>query len=196
MGHFTNRYSVELGGIIPVNVDRGWVSVDAKIKAKKNKKGQTKKRGAKFHFVNAHLEAFGDPAIRTAQAQEMVADGGPLDTNKQLIFLGDINSGSAEDKIGPPFTTPGDEGAYNVYTGAGLKNLGARHTCCYPGTDASTFGDYRLDHTVDHIMVKPKIKQIKARVTGDDPSVVTPSGQVSSDHGGLWAKLKLKKAKK
>jgi hypothetical protein len=33
-------------------------------------------------------------------------------------------------------------------------------------------------------------------VTGTDPSVVTPSGQVSSDHGGLWSKLQLGKAKK
>jgi endonuclease/exonuclease/phosphatase family metal-dependent hydrolase len=197
MGHFQNLYQVNLAGLLPIDVERGWVSVDAKIKAKKNKKGKTKTKGAKFHFVNAHFEAFGDPAIREAQAREMFAEGGPLQTKKQLIFLGDINSGSAEDKIGPPFTTAGDEGAYNALVNDfGIFNLGARHTCCYPDTAASVIGDYRLDHTVDHIMVKPKIKQIKAKVTGTDPSVVTPSGQVSSDHGGLWSKLQLGKAKK
>ena len=194
MGHFTNRYSVVLGGVVPVNVDRGWVSVDAKVK------GSKKTRSAKFHFVNSHLEAFGDPAIREAQARELFAEGGPLQTKSDLVFVGDINSGSPEDKIGPPFTTAGDEGAYNALEGDyGLINLGARQTCCYPGTDAATIGDYRLDHTVDHIMVKPKlkskIKQKKSKVTGADPTVVTPSGQVSSDHGGLWSQLQFKKKK-
>ena len=200
MGHFTNRYSVTLGGVVPVNVDRGWVSVDAKVKAKKNKKGRTKTKGAKFHFVNAHLEAFGDPAIREAQARELFAEGGPLQTKNDLVFVGDINSGSPEDKIGPPFTTAGDEGAYNALTGDfGLINLGTRQTCCYPGTDAAAIGGYRLDHTVDHVMVKPKvkhkIKQTKSEVTGADPTVVTPSGQVSSDHGGLWSTLQFKTKK-
>ena len=197
MGQFQNLYEVNLAGLLPIDVERGWVSVEGKVKAKKNKKGQTKTRGAKFRFVNAHLEAFGDPEIRTAQARELFADGGPLQTNRQLIFVNDINSGSPEDRIGPPFTTPGDEGAYNALVDEfGITDLGVRQTCCYPGTDASTFNGYRLDHTVDHIMVKPKIKQIKSKLTGDDPSVVTPSGQVSSDHAGVWSKLQLKKAKK
>jgi endonuclease/exonuclease/phosphatase family metal-dependent hydrolase len=191
MGHFTNRYSVNLGGVVPINVDRGWVSVDGKIAGKKMT------RGAKFHFVNAHLEAFGDPAIREAQARELFVEGGPMATKRQLIFVGDINSGSPEDKIGPPFTTAGDEGAYNALTGDfGLFNLGTRQTCCYSGTDAATIGSYRFDHTVDHVMVKPKVKQLKAKVTGNDPTVVTPSNQVASDHGGLWSKLQLKKIPK
>ncbi len=37
-----------------------------------------------------------------------------------------------------------------------------------------TSADYRFDHTVDHIMVKPKVKQLKSKVTGADPTVVTP----------------------
>lgn len=197
MGQFQNLYQVNLGGALPISVKRGWVSVDAKIKAKKNKQGQKTKNGAKFHFVNAHLEAFGDPDIRTAQARELYADGGPLQTKQQLIFVSDINSGSPEDRIGPPFTTPGDEGAYNALVGEfGLFDLGARQTCCFPGTDAADIGSYRLDHTVDHIMAKPKLKQLKSKVTGTDPTVVTPSNQVASDHGGVWSKLQLKKAKK
>ena len=197
MGQFQNLYEVNLAGLLPIDVERGWVSVDAKIKAKKNKDGETKKRGAKFHFVNAHLEAFGDPEIRTAQARELFAAGGPLQTKKQLIFVADINSGSPEDRIGPPFTTPGDEGAYNALVDEfGISDLGARQTCCYPGTDRTDIADYRLDHTVDHIMAKPKVKQLKSKLTGTDPDVVTPSNQVSSDHAGVWSKLQLGKAKK
>jgi endonuclease/exonuclease/phosphatase family metal-dependent hydrolase len=186
MGHFENRYSVKLGGTVPINVDRGWVSVDAKVKRSK------KVRGAKFRFVNAHLESFGDPGIREAQAREMFAKGGPLRTKKQLIFLGDINSGGKKDRIGAPWTTPGDEGAYNAFTkDFGLTNLGTRQTCCYPDVFEMAIGGYRFDHTVDHIFAKPKVKQVKAKVTGSDPTVTGPGGVVASDHGGLWAKLKL-----
>lgn len=188
MGHFENTYDVVLGGVIPISVDRGWVSVDAKVK------GSKKRKGAKFHFVNTHLEAFGDPQIREAQARELFADGGPLRTNKQLVFLGDINSGGRKDKIGAPFTDPEDPLAYRALVDDfGMVNLGARQTCCYSGVDAGLIGGYRFDHTVDHVMVKPEIKQTDAYVTGDDPSVTTPSGLVASDHGGVVSKLKFKR---
>lgn len=198
-GQFVNTYNVVLGGVIPVSVDRGWVSAEVKVPSTKRTKA------AKFKFVNSHLEAFGDPKIREAQAKELYApqgdyDQGPLVTSKQLIFVGDINSGSAKDKIGAP--NPGDPDdplAYNALVNDfGMFNLGTRQTCCYPdpNLDSSTIGGYRFDHTVDHIMSKPKLKQLDSEVTGDNPKVKTPSGLVSSDHGGLWSTLKLKKPKK
>lgn len=190
MGQFTNRYSVKLGGVVDVNVDRGWVSIDAQVK------GDKKRRSAKFKFVNAHFEAFGDPAIREAQAREMIA--GPLKTKQQLIFLGDINSGSSEDHIGAPYPgDPNDPSAYNVLVNeGGLINLGTRQTCCYPDVFAPEIGSYRLDHTVDHVFAKPKIKQTDAFLTGDDPTVTGPGGVVASDHAGVVSTLKFKKAKK
>lgn len=199
MGHFQTKYQPLVGGV-PLTVDRGWVSVEGKVpgvKAKK-KKGEVVRKGtkaSKFHFVNAHLEAFGDRAIKTAQARELFADGGPLHTDKQLIFLGDINSGDAADNVGNPGGdgVPADQDAYLALTNDfGLTNLGARQTCCYPSVTGSEIGSYRLDHTVDHVFVKPKIKQLSATVTGTDPSVLTPSGLISSDHGGLVSKLQLK----
>ena len=182
MGHFQNLYHVLLGGAVPIDVLRGWVSVDA----------QTKK--SQFHFVNTHLEAFGDPAIREAQARELFAPGGPLRTSEQVVFVGDINSGGPLDRVGTGFTTPGDEGAYNALTGDfGMTNLGTRQTCCYPDVFQSVIGDYRFDHTVDHVMTKPAVNQIQAYVTGNDPTVTGPGGVVASDHGGLVSKLKLTK---
>jgi hypothetical protein len=195
-GQFTNRYSVVLGGVVPINVDRGWTSVDAKIK------GSKKRKGAKFHFVNTHLEAFGDPKIREAQARELFAPGGPLLTKRQLIFLGDINSGGPLDNIGAGGGGSGDPEdtlAYDALTqDFGLFNLGARQTCCYPSDELSSaeIGSYRFTHTVDHVMTKPKMKQTNAYVTGDDPTVTTPSGLVSSDHGGVVSSLKFKSKKK
>jgi endonuclease/exonuclease/phosphatase family metal-dependent hydrolase len=197
MGHFVNTYKVNLGGVLPISVTRGWVSVDAKVESTK------KTKSAKFHFVNTHLEAFGDPAIREAQARELFApqgdyDQGPLVTSKQLIFLGDINSGGPADKVGTGFTTAGDEGAYNALTqDFGMFNLGTRQTCCYPDDNLSSaaIGSFRFDHTVDHVMAKPKLKQLDAKVTGTDPTVTTPSGLVSSDHGGLVSTLSLKPKK-
>ena len=73
-----------------------------------------------------------------------------------------------------------------------MTNLGTRQTCCYPDVFESIIGDYRFDHTVDHVMAKPKLKQTDSYVTGDDPSVTGAGGVVSSDHGGLVSTLKLK----
>ncbi len=181
-GQFQNLYHVILGGVIPVDVKRGWVSVDAQMKK------------STFHFVNTHLEAFGAPSIRESQARELFAPGGPLQTQEQLILVGDINSGGPLDRVGTGFTTPGDEGAYNALTGDfGMTNLGTRQTCCYPDVFQSAIGSYRFDHTVDHVLVKPEVNQISAYVTGDDPSVTGAGGVVASDHGGLVSKLKLSK---
>ncbi len=190
MGQFVTRYEPLIGGAVTLPVDRGWVSVEAKVK------GNKKRKGASFKFVNAHLEAFGDRAIKTAQGRELFENGGPLNTKKQLIFLGDINSGGDKDNVGTPGGSgiPEDQGPYNALVGDfGIFNVGARQTCCYPSEFASDIGSYRFDHTVDHVMVKPKIKQLDAYVTGDDPTVTTPSGLVASDHGGLVSKLKLSK---
>ena len=193
MAHFENLYSVTLAGAIPIDVERGWLSVEAKVKKTK------KQRGAKFRFVNTHLEAFGDPGIREAQARELFEEGGPLITKKPVILLGDINSGGPKDKVGPGFTNPGDEGAYNALTqDFGMKKYGARQTCCYPDVFANVIKKYRFDHTVDHILVKPgsRFKEISSFVTGDDPDVnITPKKLVASDHGGVVSKIKLKKKK-
>jgi endonuclease/exonuclease/phosphatase family metal-dependent hydrolase len=187
MAHFDSTYDILLGGVVPITVDRGWVSVEAKVK------GDKRTKGASFRFVDTHLESFGDPMIREDQARELFAKGGPLRTKKQVVLLGDLNSGGPKDKVGTGFTTPGDEGAYDALVDDfGMTNLGTRQTCCYPDVFESAIGDYRFDHTVDHVMAKPKLRQVDSYVTGSDPSVTGPGGVVASDHGGLVSKLKLR----
>jgi endonuclease/exonuclease/phosphatase family metal-dependent hydrolase len=172
-GHFDTRYQPSIGGLPPINVDRGWVSVEATL------------RGKKFRFVNTHLEAFGDPAIREAQARELTR--GPLETRKQVILVGDLNSGVG--RHNEP-EQPGDDLAFRALAGFGLKDNGAVQSCCYGDLfdPNATF-----DHTVDHVLSKPGLRRTRAFVTGDDRGQRTPSGLWPSDHGGVVSTLRLRR---
>jgi endonuclease/exonuclease/phosphatase family metal-dependent hydrolase len=174
-GHFETRYEPLIGGSIPLPVDRGWLSTEAKV------------GNAKFKFVNTHLEAFGDPTIREAQAKELVA--GPLKTKKQVILVGDLNSGTTKrHNIGLASLghDPDDPLAFKVFKNAKFKDNGAVQSCCYPDMFDSTF---EFTHTVDHVLTKPGLKTLDSYVTGNDPGERTPSGLWPSDHGGVVSTL-------
>jgi hypothetical protein len=171
-GHFQTRYEPNVGGIT-IPVDRGWVSVEARVRG-----------GGRFRFVDTHLEAFGDPTIREAQARELTT--GPLDTRKQVILVGDLNSGTA--RHNEP-EQPGDDLAFNALAGFGMNDNGAIQTCCYDSLfDAGAV----FDHTVDHVLTKPALKTVRSYVTGNDPAERTPSGLWPSDHGGVVSRLQLR----
>ena len=171
-GHFKRRYEPNVGGIT-IPVDRGWASVEARVGERE------------FRFVNTHLEAFGDPKIREAQAKELTK--GPLDTKKQVVLVGDLNSGVA--RHNEP-EKPGDDLAFRALAKFGLKDNGARQSCCY----ANIFDPAALfDHTVDHVLTKPGLTTRGAHVTGDDRGQRTPSGLWPSDHGGVVSRLRLRR---
>jgi endonuclease/exonuclease/phosphatase family metal-dependent hydrolase len=160
-------------GGIPVAADRGWVSTEASI------------GGSAFRFVNTHLEAFGDPRIREAQARELFAPGGPLRTPKQVVLVGDLNSGTAARHN----VQGNDRLAYRALLRFGMTDNGAVQSCCY----SDMFDpNQRFDHTVDHVMTKPALRTLRAYITGDDRSQRTPSGLWPSDHGGVVSKLQLR----
>jgi endonuclease/exonuclease/phosphatase family metal-dependent hydrolase len=178
MDHFTTRFETNVGGI-PIAADRGWLSADAKV------------RGAKFRFFNTHLEAFGDPKIREAQAKELVK--GPLDIRKQVILVGDLNSGTTKrHNIGRPELghDPDDPLAFAVFRKAKFKDNGAVQSCCYPDMFDGTF---EFTHTVDHVLTRPGLKTIDSFVTGNDPREMTASGLWPSDHGGVVSTVRLPK---
>ena len=199
MANYTNRFVAEIAGI-EIPADRGWLSVEAKVGGKGKGKGASaskKKKGGstKFTFVNTHLEAFGEPTIREAQAKELIA--GPLNTNKQVILVGDINSGLQERHAAGAYEfQPGDPLAFQALQAAGFKDNGAvklnqpyPQTCCY----SDLFDETQVfDHTVDHVLTNPGLKTKKAFVTGNDVSQ-RPSDLWPSDHGGKVSKLQLKK---
>jgi Endonuclease/Exonuclease/phosphatase family len=179
-GHFATRYEPSIGGVITIPVDRGWASVEASIK-RPGKKGKV----SRFRFVDTHLEAFGDPAIREAQAKELIA--GPLDTRKQVVLVGDLNSGIARHKEPEQ---PGDDLAFRALADFGMKDNGAVQSCCY---DSLFDPNAVFDHTVDHVLTKPGLRTLRAVVTGDDAGQRTASGLWPSDHGGVVSTLRLRK---
>jgi endonuclease/exonuclease/phosphatase family metal-dependent hydrolase len=170
--HYDTRYEPNVGGIV-IPVDRGWASVEAKVKDDTGTQ--------KFRFVDTHLEAFGDPTIREAQAKELTK--GPLKTGKQVILVGDLNSGIG--RHNEP-EQPGDDLAFKVLQKFGMKDNGAVQSCCYTSLFDPTLG---FDHTVDHILTKPGLKTVKTFITGNDPGERTPSGLWPSDHGGVVSAL-------
>jgi endonuclease/exonuclease/phosphatase family metal-dependent hydrolase len=170
--HYQTRFEPSVSGIL-IPVDRGWVSVEAAV-------GRFE-----FRFVNTHLEAFGDPTIREAQARELIA--GPLNTQKQLILVGDLNSGVA--RHNEP-ERPGDDLAFRALEAFGMTDNGAVQSCCYSDLFDPT---QVFDHTVDHVLTKPGLETKEAFVTGNDPRERTPSGLWPSDHGGVVSRLELMK---
>jgi endonuclease/exonuclease/phosphatase family metal-dependent hydrolase len=170
-GHYTARYEPSVGGI-KIPVDRGWASVEARM-------GKST-----FRFLDTHLESFGDPGIRAAQAKELTK--GPLKTSEQVLLVGDLNSGDAKDNEPEK---PGDDLAFKALTKFGMKNNGARQSCCFENIfdPAGVF-----DHTVDHVLSKPGLKTVKATVTGHDATQRTPSGLWPSDHGGVVSQVRLR----
>jgi Endonuclease/Exonuclease/phosphatase family len=172
--HYTHLFIPVIGGVIPIPVERGWVSTEVRM-------GGTSTR---FRFINTHLEAFGDPTIREAQAKELFAPGGPLDTKEQVILVGDLNSGTeARHNI-----HGADQLAFLALQGFGMTDNGAVQSCCYSDLFDPT---QVFDHTVDHVLTKPGLVTKKAFITGNDPAERTPSGLWPSDHGGVVSTLGL-----
>jgi Endonuclease/Exonuclease/phosphatase family len=173
-GHYTHMFVPVIGGVIPIPVTRGWVSTEVRL-------GGT---STHFRFIDTHLEAFGDPTIREAQAKELFAPGGPLDTNEQVILVGDLNSGTeARDNI-----HGADQLAYQALMDFGMTENGAVQSCCYSDLFDPT---QVFDHTVDHVLTKPGLVTKNAFITGNDPAERTPSGLWPSDHGGVVSTLGL-----
>ena len=171
-GNYENRYEPQIGGAVTLPVDRGWISTHARVD------------GAKFRFVNTHLEAFSDPAIREAQAEELVA--GPLRTGKDVVLVGDMNSDKDD--------TGGDQGAYEAIRDAGfverqVKGGTSGHDDSL--TDPNDQNEFR--RTIDLVFVnnkKIKLDKKNSELVGrDDPSVMTPSGLWPSDHAGVVSSL-------
>lgn len=172
--NYSTLYEPTISGI-PVTVKRGWTNVYVKVR-----------KSRWFNFVNTHLESFGDPTIREAQALELVDENGPLNTRLPGILVGDLNS---DDN-----TVEGDDRlAYDALIGAGLRDRGTEQpmSCCIKsdllGPGYGSTDDF--DHHIDQILTdRPKrVKRIRSSVTGR----TRHGGFWNSDHAGVYSLLKI-----
>ncbi|HXR60071.1 MAG TPA: endonuclease/exonuclease/phosphatase family protein [Solirubrobacterales bacterium] len=172
-GNFQTLLELEVGGQ-PVAVNRGWTATDAKV------------RGSQpFHFVNTHLEAF-QPLIRAAQAQELVAPGGPATSELPVVLVGDLNSDDD--------TVSGDDQlAYGVLLAAGFveRSTDDPLSCCIDSPllavgKGGSVSDF--DHQVDHVMTNDpgRIRLERSEVTG----LLPVNGFWDSDHAGVFSALR------
>jgi hypothetical protein len=190
-GHFKTLLQVTPGGA-KVDVTRGWTSVNAKVGS-----------SPRFRFVNTHLEAFdnqtsnhtnqgtdvGNGKVRKAQAQELIAPGGPVTGNKPVILVGDLNS-DVKTAI-----KPGDGAADWWLLNHGLAERSTRNPlgCCL-NADVLKVGDggdvSQFDHKVDHVMTNDPgtVRRGRTAVTGRQPH----NGFWDSDHAGLFSTLRFR----
>jgi endonuclease/exonuclease/phosphatase family metal-dependent hydrolase len=187
--HYNTLLQEKVSGI-PLNVTRGWTAVNAKVR-------QT----PRFRFVNTHLEAFdnqpqnhtnqgtdvGNGKVRKAQAQELIAPGGPATGKRPVILVGDLNS-DVKTQL-----KPGDGAADWWLLSHGFRERSTHDplSCCLDadvlrvgaGGDASQF-----DHKVDHIMTNDpgRVGRAHTAVTGRRPH----NGFWDSDHAGLFSVLR------
>lgn len=170
-----------IGGPASVTFLRGWTSVDVTL------------NGRSFRLVSTHLEAFLN-CIRTAQAFELLAMGGPLDTALPVILVGDLNSAPddpvfTEDECPPNVPTP-----YNVLIASGFADTWIEANSVDPGLTCCNESDLlnaAPSHTVriDHVLAWPSVAVYRSRVIGTDADNRTPDGLWPSDHAGVIAAL-------
>jgi endonuclease/exonuclease/phosphatase family metal-dependent hydrolase len=163
----------------PLPIKRGWTAVDAKVRG-----------SGWFRFVNTHLEAFDPaalvPSIRSLQARELVAPGGPATGDLPVVLVGDLNSD--DDTV-----SPGDQQAYRALLEAGFveRSTDDPLSCCL---DSSLLAvgkggsEADFDHQVDHIMTNdPALITLQdSEVSGIQPV----NGFWNSDHAGVFSALR------
>jgi hypothetical protein len=172
-GNFKTLLELPVGGQT-VAVKRGWTATDAQV------------RGSHpFHFVNTHLAAI-HPLVRAAQAQELVAPGGPATSSLPVVLVGDLNSD--DDTV-----EGADRLAYQALLAAGFVERSTNNPlgCCLnspllaegAGGSVSDF-----THQVDHVMTNDPagITLERSAVTG----LLAVNGFWDSDHAGLFSALR------
>ncbi|MGC1164839.1 MAG: endonuclease/exonuclease/phosphatase family protein [Solirubrobacterales bacterium] len=184
--HTANSRSANFKTLLPIDIlgvklpiKRGWTATDAKVRG-----------SGWFRFVNTHLEAFDPaalvPSIRSLQAAELVAPGGPATGSLPVVLVGDLNSD--DDTV-----APGDQQAYRTLLNAGFveRSTADPLSCCLNSSllavgAGGSVADF--DHQVDHIMTNDpqRIRLESSGVTG----LLPVNGFWSSDHAGVFSALR------
>jgi hypothetical protein len=189
-GTFNTLLRVKVGGVLNVDVTRGWAAVDAKV------------NGKKVHVVDSHFEAFDSGSsntgsdgktypkggIREAQAKQLIAPGGPATSKHPTLLIGDFNSDSP---VHGDQVDPGDALAYRALLAGGWSERAFTPPpfgCCIQDPNLSNPSNAGVTHRVDHIM--SNTKKVKFKKGG--LTTTYANGLWSSDHYGVWSQLQIK----
>lgn len=178
-GHYTAQQVIN-SPVGPLSFDRGWASIDARLKRQP------------FRFVNTHLETEDFPAIQEAQTAEFLAGPGKGGT---IIATGDFNSASdgSTTTSYAQLTSPGK------FRDAWDENeLGHGSTCCQE-SNTPPFAPGALTNQVSTLRTRIDLilSRGAARSDGDEAELVgdTPFQGAppfwSSDHAGVVAEVRL-----
>jgi endonuclease/exonuclease/phosphatase family metal-dependent hydrolase len=166
------NYQLELAlPHLGVTVPRGYVAVDATVE------------GTTYRVVNTHLESF-NPAVRAAQAQELVAS---LSTEaRPVILLGDFNTQAPSGDVYRFLLD--DAGYMDVWQ---ADSEGAGYTCCQAGDlrNAESALDQRIDLIFTRGVTLREGAAIRTATVGDRPADKARAGVWPSDHAGVVAHL-------
>jgi endonuclease/exonuclease/phosphatase family metal-dependent hydrolase len=171
-GHFDTHLTLGNG----LDVLQGWCSVDAFI------------RGERFRFINTHLQDESVPEIQFAQAQELMAEHGPADTNLPAIIVGDLNA--------DPYSRNGTF-SYSSLIAGGFFDAWSE---LYPHRPGLTWGHdsgladkdwdfvWRIDLVLfkGHTFVPTKMETVDFGLRRLTPPFWP------SDHAGVWASFELR----
>jgi endonuclease/exonuclease/phosphatase family metal-dependent hydrolase len=161
----------------PIEIVRGWTSVDLSI------------QGKAVRFINTHLDGdCSDPAFQLAQAQEIL--DGPVqeakDKNLPVVLLGDLNS-KADGSGTPTYSDLLEVGFADAWAEVGR---GSGFTCCQDD-DLLNKVSHLSDRRDFVLFGNGSFQTTEVEVVGASPADRTPSGLWPSDHAGVAAKLRL-----
>jgi endonuclease/exonuclease/phosphatase family metal-dependent hydrolase len=178
-GRYATQQAIE-SPVGPLSFDRGWASIDAKLK------------NQPFRFVDTHLETEESPLVQEAQATEFLAGPGKGGT---IVVTGDFNSASdgSTTTSYAQLTAPGKfRDSWNE------KLLGPGSSCCQesntpplaPGALNNPVSTLRT--RIDLILSRGAARSDgdDAELIGDTPFQATPPFW-PSDHAGVVSDLSL-----
>lgn len=179
-GRYTAQQVIE-SPVGPLSFDRGWASIDAKLK------------GQPFRFVDTHLETEESPLVQQEQAAEFLAGPGKGGT---IVATGDFNSASdgSTTTSYAQLTAPG-----KFRDSWDEAQLGPGSSCCQESNAIPQLAPGQLNNPVSTL--KTRIDLIlsrgAARSSGDEAELVgdTPFQAEPpfwpSDHAGVVSVLHL-----
>lgn len=178
-GRYATQQSIE-SPVGPLSFDRGWASIDARLK------------GQPFRFVDTHLETEESPLVQQGQAAEFLAGPGKGGT---IVATGDFNSASdgSTTTSYAQVTAPGKfRDSWNE------KLLGPGNSCCQesntpplaPGALNNPVSTLRT--RIDLILSRGAARSDgdEAELVGDTPFQAAPPFW-PSDHAGVVSELSL-----